>query len=148
MSRRKATAGKMRGSRRESPGDECWAALVSDGREMLWCVTIFFFQAEDGIRDYKVTGVQTCALPIFSSSVASSAGTGAWQEAWRQVAAGAPEANALADKMMEDLQQHPWLAAPMKEGAQIGRAACRGRGEISVVAVSLKKKKRKRTKVV
>src|SRR5256885_11886618 len=28
-----------------------------------YCV-IFFFQAEDGIRDYKVTGVQTCALPI------------------------------------------------------------------------------------
>src|SRR5256885_11271109 len=26
----------------------------------------FFFQAEDGIRDYKVTGVQTCALPIAS----------------------------------------------------------------------------------
>src|ERR1039457_7125623 len=25
---------------------------------------IIFFQAEDGIRDYKVTGVQTCALPI------------------------------------------------------------------------------------
>src|SRR2546426_7307688 len=24
---------------------------------------LFFFQAEDGIRDYKVTGVQTCALP-------------------------------------------------------------------------------------
>src|SRR5256885_17005742 len=24
----------------------------------------FFFQAEDGIRDYKVTGVQTCALPL------------------------------------------------------------------------------------
>ena len=28
-------------------------------------VVFFFFQAEDGIRDYKVTGVQTCALPIF-----------------------------------------------------------------------------------
>src|SRR5256885_11849651 len=27
-------------------------------------VFFFFFQAEDGIRDYKVTGVQTCALPI------------------------------------------------------------------------------------
>src|SRR5688500_19250189 len=27
----------------------------------------FFFQAEDGIRDYKVTGVQTCALPICES---------------------------------------------------------------------------------
>src|SRR5256885_12822066 len=26
----------------------------------------FFFQAEDGIRDYKVTGVQTCDLPILS----------------------------------------------------------------------------------
>src|SRR2546426_2221178 len=29
------------------------------------CGLFFFFQAEDGIRDYKVTGVQTCALPIF-----------------------------------------------------------------------------------
>src|SRR5690348_4204180 len=28
----------------------------------------FFFQAEDGIRDGRVTGVQTCALPIFSGS--------------------------------------------------------------------------------
>src|SRR5256885_3382818 len=27
-------------------------------------ILFFFFQAEDGIRDYKVTGVQTCALPI------------------------------------------------------------------------------------
>src|SRR3989337_4493240 len=28
------------------------------------CMFIFFFQAEDGIRDATVTGVQTCALPI------------------------------------------------------------------------------------
>src|SRR5438034_10477624 len=28
----------------------------------------FFFQAEDGIRDHCVTGVQTCALPIFASA--------------------------------------------------------------------------------
>src|SRR3712207_7154732 len=28
-------------------------------------VVFFFFQAEDGIRDIGVTGVQTCALPIF-----------------------------------------------------------------------------------
>src|SRR5688572_33425898 len=27
-------------------------------------MTIFFFQAEDGIRDLTVTGIQTCALPI------------------------------------------------------------------------------------
>src|SRR5256885_15334299 len=31
---------------------------------------IFFFQAEDGIRDYKVTGVQTCALPISIGALA------------------------------------------------------------------------------
>src|SRR5256885_8260204 len=36
---------------------------------MVWIMVLdivgsFFFQAEDGIRDYKVTGVQTCALPI------------------------------------------------------------------------------------
>src|SRR3989442_9253494 len=30
----------------------------------LWCCFFFFFQAEDGIRDADVTGVQTCALPI------------------------------------------------------------------------------------
>src|SRR5256886_11902470 len=29
------------------------------------CRVFFFFQAEDGIRDLTVTGVQTCALPIF-----------------------------------------------------------------------------------
>src|SRR5205809_6063588 len=29
------------------------------------CFFFFFFQAEDGIRDVAVTGVQTCALPIF-----------------------------------------------------------------------------------
>src|SRR5437764_13648277 len=41
-------------------------------------VRVFFFQAEDGIRDTSVTGVQTCALPILrrraSSKVASWAG--------------------------------------------------------------------------
>src|SRR5699024_11935804 len=30
---------------------------------------VFFFQAEDGIRDRNVTGVQTCALPIFTSNI-------------------------------------------------------------------------------
>src|SRR2546429_7124231 len=31
------------------------------------CRRFFFFQAEDGIRDVAVTGVQTCALPIYFS---------------------------------------------------------------------------------
>ena len=30
-------------------------------------IIFFFFQAEDGIRDWSVTGVQTCALPILLS---------------------------------------------------------------------------------
>src|SRR2546426_5950866 len=38
-----------------------WRVL---SRRCTVCVWFFFFQAEDGIRDYKVTGVQTCALPI------------------------------------------------------------------------------------
>src|SRR3712207_4126631 len=32
-------------------------------------VAVFFFQAEDGIRDIGVTGVQTCALPILPVAV-------------------------------------------------------------------------------
>src|SRR5256886_17168068 len=33
---------------------------------MYYDICFFFFQAEDGIRDLTVTGVQTCALPIFA----------------------------------------------------------------------------------
>src|SRR6266568_7156089 len=33
---------------------------------VIFCFVFFFFQAEDGIRDGTVTGVQTCALPISS----------------------------------------------------------------------------------
>src|SRR5690606_27933646 len=33
-------------------------------------VFFFFFQAEDGIRGFHVTGVQTCALPIYATRVA------------------------------------------------------------------------------
>src|SRR2546430_5490788 len=36
----------------------------------------FFFQAEDGIRDLTVTGVQTCALPILRKTRDQSAGAG------------------------------------------------------------------------
>src|SRR6266487_5987462 len=36
-----------------------------------WFLFFFFFQAEDGIRDGRVTGVQTCALPISSGLVST-----------------------------------------------------------------------------
>src|SRR2546430_4348509 len=41
------------------------ASLSVFGRYYRW---FFFFQAEDGIRDLTVTGVQTCALPIFAAA--------------------------------------------------------------------------------
>src|SRR4030043_1232227 len=37
---------------------------------VLLVIVLFFFQAEDGIRDVAVTGVQTCALPISEVRVA------------------------------------------------------------------------------
>src|SRR5256885_17081811 len=101
------------------------------------CV-FFFFQAEDGIRDYKVTGVQTCALPIFVSAVAEQ----------RVVAAGAFEAVVAAvagdDVVVGVAAAEERLAAFLQEQGldEIGRASCRGKGEILVVAGSFKKKKR------
>src|SRR2546430_10436259 len=49
--------------------------VVSDGDEMACGSDVrffFFFQAEDGIRDLTVTGVQTCALPIFRSGTTAA----------------------------------------------------------------------------
>src|SRR5256885_9091891 len=40
---------------------------------MIGTSCFFFFQAEDGIRDYKVTGVQTCALPISRTALMHAA---------------------------------------------------------------------------
>src|SRR3989475_4797785 len=37
---------------------------MTDHDPVAFCLFFFFFQAEDGIRDLTVTGVQTCALPI------------------------------------------------------------------------------------
>src|SRR2546422_8680254 len=49
--------------------------LINKTRLLL--VFFFFFQAEDGIRDVAVTGVQTCALPILLKPYLESL---AWQE--------------------------------------------------------------------
>src|SRR5256886_13927975 len=42
----------------------------------------FFFQAEDGIRDLTVTGVQTCALPIFNGLVPKPNTPFQWEAIW------------------------------------------------------------------
>src|SRR5260221_8187770 len=46
----------------------CWCLYVGICGEVIRFVFFFFFQAEDGIRDHCVTGVQTCALPILDSA--------------------------------------------------------------------------------
>src|SRR5215467_9553380 len=53
-------------------------------------VFFFFFQAEDGIRDYKVTGVQTCALPISLARAAGAQGVQNGGIDGASVAASAP----------------------------------------------------------
>src|SRR5215467_370462 len=55
----------------------------------------FFFQAEDGIRDYKVTGVQTCALPISErgpwSAQSASARSGRFSRCFSSAGSGSEE---------------------------------------------------------
>src|SRR5687768_18038947 len=90
----------------------------------------FFFQAEDGIRDVAVTGVQTCALPI--SRVALDHG----------VAVGFglltcdTEEQALARAGLEGSEEDKgYEAAASALVTEIGRASCRERVEMRVVAV-------------
>src|SRR5256885_10624571 len=66
----------------------------------------FFFQAEDGIRDYKVTGVQTCALPILLSDdrVASTL-PNIYNEEQLIEFAKAPEAPSLSSDDMERVSE-------------------------------------------
>src|SRR5688500_20198862 len=61
---------------------------------MLWCLSLFFFQAEDGIRDYKVTGVQTCALPISSRRTAA-------RSCWRRTAGTRSGSSSTTTAVME-----------------------------------------------
>src|SRR5437016_8999999 len=54
---------------------------------VLFYCFFFFFQAEDGIRDWSVTGVQTCALPIFRTRPCHpfpSGAAGSWRTARRR----------------------------------------------------------------
>src|SRR2546430_10970814 len=101
----------------------------------------FFFQAEDGIRDLTVTGVQTCALPILPANqaeyilrdavaVAVVCSTAAQVAKVRAVRGALPGLRHV-------------IVFDTGAAAEIGRASCRERGEISGGAGSLKKKKNK-----
>src|SRR6266436_3510875 len=76
----------------------CFAICVKDAA----LFTFFFFQAEDGIRDVAVTGVQTCALPI-------SAREAQWADfpSWTQ----ADLREAYAGKGIRQLYSHQAAAA-------------------------------------
>src|SRR5690349_25128627 len=90
----------------------------------------FFFQAEDGIRDLYVTGVQTCALPIFLVEHLAIVRAGEVPLVERAVEVG----DELLDRgaVREERAEDP---------DEIGRASCRERVEIWVGAGSCKKKK-------
>src|SRR5205807_4489114 len=94
-----------------------------------------FFQAEDGIRDYKVTGVQTCALPICMSSNLLVFTIRRFMAmiviAYLIVTIVFFLAHASPyDPVQQILQQKytPQAAAQMRHEFEIGRASCRERG--------------------
>src|SRR5438067_6864688 len=70
--------------------------MHTEYRVLLKTYFIFFFQAEDGIRDRNVTGVQTCALPIFHAAHAAAsprscaAACAAWTSSGRSRPAAEP----------------------------------------------------------
>src|SRR5690606_40974413 len=82
----------------------------------------FFFQAEDGIRVFHVTGVQTCALPI-SPRAAARAVDGVDDRRRRRRGAAGPRRR---------------YRGGSRGGArgEIGRASCRERGESSAACVA------------
>src|SRR2546430_3475897 len=83
----------------------------------------FFFQAEDGIRDLTVTGVQTCALPILDGIAGSLDELVALSSrSWRGTDSEAPARCDLVHLSHRDST----LDRP-DPSAQIGRASCRER---------------------
>src|SRR5256885_4453242 len=86
---------------------------------------VFFFQAEDGIRDYKVTGVQTCALPISTETPVAlktltvAPGIGA-PPAMLVTVPDTPPPAARAKSI-------PDVVVPTVTAIEIGRASCRER---------------------
>src|SRR5690625_6105866 len=90
-------------------------------------ILTFFFQAEDGIRDGHVTGVQTCALPIsevaqgFRPRIPTTAGTGR-EGRPRPRSARCPHPRSMRSCPAER------QSAQLDLAAEIGRASCRERG--------------------
>src|SRR5437867_6997527 len=84
----------------------------------------FFFQAEDGIRDRTVTGVQTCALPILRSS-----GSPGCSRSWACASCGSPAASPCCGRISRTSLaiSRRFPASKTSPLRQIGRASCRER---------------------
>src|SRR5699024_12177612 len=96
----------------------------------------FFFQAEDGIRDRNVTGVQTCALPI-SAGRSRFAPPAASPAPYPHNGSAHVPSEHLHHKRRRDDRLKPRRYCALSRGTgKIGRASCRERAEIWVVAES------------
>src|SRR5690606_40893570 len=103
----------------------------------------FFFQAEDGIRDFHVTGVQTCALPIFeaadqSTDAPAPAGKLLAHERQRPLLARVRRMRRGAPERSFAIRRSRSASAEAMSASQIGRASCRERMETLVVDGGLK----------
>src|SRR2546429_2285464 len=91
-------------------------------------VELFFFQAEDGIRDVAVTGVQTCALPILRQAeqrgLAGEVFAPLAELAKQQ---GAEGIHALDNNTVRQLLEENIAAEGAASKGKIGRASCRER---------------------
>src|SRR5690606_39702402 len=92
-------------------------------------LTVFFFQAEDGIRDFHVTGVQTCALPISEARVDLERGS-----VGRLPVAGYQLPVVGYDRLSR-WSGCPFIYPYLGPYPQIGRASCRERVSVAVVGV-------------
>src|SRR5690606_39891787 len=93
-------------------------------------VVCFFFQAEDGIRDFHVTRVQTCALPIFGGGLGRrrSWGSRLGGGLWRWVGRGLGARRGRIGSSLGLLSHARVVAASYHgRGQEIGRASCRER---------------------
>src|SRR5699024_11957759 len=91
-------------------------------------VEFFFFQAEDGIRDRNVTGVQTCALPIFSGLVPGAKGNPVAAPSSRRNQARESSAPGVAEMRVLGVRVRPSPSPSVSScGREIGRASCRER---------------------
>src|SRR5258707_8358751 len=88
-------------------------------------VIFFFFQAEDGIRDIGVTGVQTCALPISDRRLDAE---GKQLDVMLEVKLSPEESKAGADpEGLDELVAAVRACPNLNLAGQIGRASCRER---------------------